>query len=459
MSEWTDAWTSDADARERGRALRDVLGHDGHAEFTAPVQRPSVTDFLARRNADRDPALVPLGHGRMSADAFAFFRGTAGLMAHDLAGAPVTGVIGQLCGDAHAGNFGLYGTDDGRIVIDINDFDETVAGPWEWDLKRLATSLVLAGRTGSRVGDDATRKAARHAAKAYRKACKHLAGLSFLDSWTALGDESAIERANADELFDDFESAAAKAVRNTSERVATKLTARDEDEWRFVPDPPVLTAVDAATRDAVVAALREYPATLHESRRRLVARYAPRDVAMRIVGTGSVGMRSYVVLLQGNDAADVNEALVLQVKQAGPSALAPYVTVGDGHDGERVVAGARLVQSETDLLFGWATVDLPGVGPRPFVVRQFRNRKGSIDPTVLTADHLDDYARLAGSLLARAHCRTIDPRVLAGYLEKGKPFDLAVADFAFAYAGRAEDDYAAFMTAIDGGELAAEYED
>lgn len=447
------SWTTAADARTEGRVLAEVLPHAGQAAFTPAGDRPAVIDFLATRNVGRDPNLLPLGHARMSADAFAFFRGSAGLMAHDLAAAPVTGLTGQLCGDAHAANFGLYGTDDGRIVMDVNDFDETAVGPWEWDLKRLATSLVLAGRTGSRVGDDATRKAARHAAKAYRKACKHLAGLGFLEAWTALGDEAAIERANADELFDDFEDAAAKAARNTSEKVAGKATGRDEGDWRFVPDPPVLTTVSDETRAAVLEGLAAYPASLHDSRQDLIARYRPRDVAMRVVGTGSVGMRAYVVLLQGNSSSD--EALVLQVKQAGRSVLAPHVPNADvSHEGERIVTGARLVQSQTDLLMGWTTV-----GDHQYVVRQFRNRKGSIDPTVLSADHLDDYARLAGSLLARAHARTIDPRVLAGYLEHGKAFDLAIADFAFAYAAQAEQDYTEFLALIDRGAIQVEYED
>ncbi|WP_460604086.1 DUF2252 domain-containing protein [Jatrophihabitans fulvus] len=441
--EWTDA----DEARAAGEQVRRTVPHDAHGTFVPATDRPTMVEFVRARDEGRDPALLPLAHHRIAVDAFAFFRGSAGLMAMDLADDPVTGLRAQICGDAHASNFGLYGTDDGRIVMNVNDFDETVVGPWEWDLKRLATSLVLAGRTGSRVGDEATRKAARHAARAYRRACRHLAGLPFLDAWTALGDESYIALADADALFDDFEAAAAKAVRNTSEKVAGKVTRRDDDVWRFVPDPPILTEVDDATTAAVVEGLRAYPPSLHASRRRLIERYATRDVAMRVVGTGSVGMRAYVALLQGNG----DEALVLQLKQAGPSALAPYLPPSEPmHDGQRVVEGARLVQSATDLLFGWTTI-----AGRPFIVRQFRNRKGSIDPTVLTADHLDDYARLAGALLARAHCRTIDARTLSGYLAKGKEFDAAVARFALAYADRVELDHAEFVAAIEADEVEA----
>lgn len=430
-------WLSAEDAWQQGRDLRKVVDHADQAEFTLAEGRPSVEAFLAQSNQGRLEELVPMRHERMAADPFAFFRGSAGLMAFDLAQDRVTGLHGQICGDAHAANFGLYGTHDGRIVMDINDFDETIVGPWEWDVKRLAASLVLAGRV-SGADADAQAKAARHAVRAYRKAAKHLADLPFLDSWTALGDESAISRAAAGELFDDFDRAAAKARRNTSEKVATKLTRRDGDgQWHFVPDPPILTAVDDATKDAVIEAAQEYVATLRGPRRRLLSRFQPCDVAMRIVGTGSVGLRAYVVLLQGN----AQEALILQVKQMTESALAPYVPQDAvHHEGHRVVQGARLVQVETDLLFGWATID-----GAPYIVRQFRNRKGEIDPTVLTEDHLDDYGRLAGSLLARAHTRSIDPRVLAGYCDDGKELDRALAAYAVAYADQVERDHAALL--------------
>jgi uncharacterized protein (DUF2252 family) len=442
-------WTSADDARDQGRSLRDQVPLDAHAAWSRPAERPTIEEFLAARNVGRMPELLPIGHGRMAASAFAFYRGSAGLMAHDLAGCPVTGVDAQICGDAHAANFGLYGTGDGRIVIDVNDFDETVVGPWEWDLKRLATSLVLAGRTGSNVGDDASRKAARDSAKAYRKAWKHLASLPFIESWAALGDENAIANAEAEALFDDFEEAASDAAKNTSEKVARKNTERLPDgTWRFVAKPPVLTPVDEETRQAVFDALPAYYGTLRRSSQPLAQRYRPRDVAMRVVGTGSVGMRAYVVLMEGNG----DEALILQVKQAGPSALAPYVEDAHPERGhaERIVLGARRVQAETDQLFGWA--DVAGT---PYIVRQFRNRKGSIDASLLTADHLDDYGRLVGALLARAHSRSVDPRVMDGYLRKGKEFDEAIADFALSYAEQVESDHAELLKLIDAGTIEA----
>lgn len=449
------AWRSADEAYDEGRALRDAVPLGAHAALGAGVadgaDRPSVAAYLAERDAGRLPHLLPIGHGRMVADPFAFFRGSAGLMAHDLAREPVTGLAAQLCGDAHAANFGLYGTHDGRIVMDLNDFDETVVGPWEWDVKRLATSLVLAARVGELVGDGPAREAAHDAARSYRETVAHLASLPFVDAWAALGDESAIDEADADELFDDFRKAAKKARRNTSEKVAGKITSREVDgDWHFRPDPPLLTALPQDEEDAVMAGLAEYATTLRRSWQQLLARFRSCDVAMRVVGTGSVGLRSYVVLMQGNG----QEALVLQAKEATPSALAPFVPGGPPrvkHEGKRVVLGARLAQSVSDQLMGWTTID-----GRPFVVRQFRNRKGSIDPTLLTRTHLDDYGRLAGALLARAHCRTLDARSLAGYLgagDEGGAFDDAVAEHALAYAGRVAADHAAMRALVDDGTL------
>lgn len=439
-------WSSAADARAAGLALRDVVSLTEQAECPVPADRPSVERFLAERAVGRMPQLLPLAHQRMAASPFAFFRGSAGLMARDLAATRSTGLIGQLCGDAHAANLGLYGAADGRVVMDINDFDETVQGPWEWDLKRLATSLVLAGRTGAQVGDRATSKAARHAAREYRKMVRRLAEQPFLESFATLGGESTISIVDADNLFDDFRRAASAAARNTSERATVKIAHRHEDgEWHFVESPPVLTEVDDATARAVIAGLESYRQTLRQPWDHAIVRFRPRAVAHRVVGTGSVGLRSYLVLLQGNG----DESLILQLKQSAPSALAPFLpptTVA--HEAQRVVHGARFVQAETDPLMGWTTID-----DRPYVVRQFRNRKGSIDATLLTDDHIDDYGRLAGALLARAHSRSIDPRVLAAYLEDGREMDAAIAAFATTYADRVEADHAALRELIAAGRI------
>ncbi|MAU84500.1 DUF2252 domain-containing protein [Gordonia sp. Z-3] len=439
--------------RAEGRALRADVPIDAHDHAAVSATRPTVLDFIAHSNANRLEHLIGLRVGRMIASPFTFFRGSAGLMAADLAGSPATGLTAQLCGDAHAANFGLYGTPDGQIVMDINDFDETIEGPWEWDLKRLATSLVLAGREGG-VAESGCVDAAEDSVKSYRRTMRGLAEVGFLRSWNALPDESALERVKADELLDDFAKAAKKARRNTSAKVAAKWTEHLDDHEtgirsrRFVSDPPILTAVDPAVSDAVVDGLERYADTLRESRRTLMARYSVADVAFRIVGTGSVGLRNYVALLLGNH----DEVLVLQLKQAQPSALAPFLPAATPqHEGKRIVRGARLVQSETDILLGWTTID-----DRPYIVRQFRNLKGDIDPTDLERDHLDDYGRLAGALLARAHARSLDPRLLAGYFEDDSDLDEVIGRYAVRYADRTEADHETLVEAVRAGRVPAD---
>ncbi|MBW0270114.1 hypothetical protein ATM97_03140 [Nocardia sp. MH4] len=451
------SYVSAEDARERGRAARQRVPVDARDRAVESPDRPTVLEFVEASNQGRIERLIPLRIGRMTASPFTFFRGAAGLMAADLAAGPDSGLTAQICGDAHAANFGLYGTQRGEIVMDINDFDETVLGPWEWDLERLAASLVLAGRESGADEDDCVR-AARDAARFYRQTAAELAEMPFMQSWTALPDESILGKAKADDLIDDFKKAAKKARKNTSAKVVAKWTEHLDDhetgisKHRFVSDPPILTPVEEPVADAVIDGLQRYAGTIRESRRALLARFAVSDVAFRIVGTGSVGLHSYVALLHGNDG----ESLVLQVKQARPSALAPFLPpVAPRHEGERIVAGARSVQSETDILLGWTTVELDE--PLPFIVRQFRNLKGSIDPAGLSADDLDDYGRLAGALLARAHSRSLDPRTLAGYLDDdGEAFDEAVAAYAVRYADRTEADHAELVAAVSAGKIAAE---
>lgn len=451
------SYVSAEDARERGRAARRRVPVTDRDRAAESPDRPGVLDFLAASNRGRIERLIPLRVGRMAASPFTFFRGAAGLMAADLAAGPASGLTAQICGDAHAANFGLYGNQRGEIVMDINDFDETVLGPWEWDLDRLAASLVLAGREGGADEDECLR-AARDAARSYRRTVADLAELPFLEAWTAMHDESILTDAKAEDLTDNFKKAAKKARKNTSAKVVAKWTEHLDDhetdisKHRFVSDPPVLTAVDERVAEAVIDGLERYAGTLRESRRALLARFAVSDVAFRIVGTGSVGLHSYVALLHGNDG----EALVLQVKQAAPSSLTPFLPpVPPRHEGERIVVGARSVQSDTDILLGWTTVELDE--PLPFIVRQFRNLKGSIDPAGLSADDLDDYGRLAGALLARAHARSLDPRTLAGYLDDDEDgFEEAVARYAVRYADRTEADHAELVAAVAAGTVAAE---
>ncbi|GHH63384.1 DUF2252 domain-containing protein [Lentzea cavernae] len=445
-------WVEPEEVYARGRALRSSVDFKAHRPMSLAPKRPSVLEFVRASNEGRIENLIPLRVGRMLENPFAFFRGAAGLQAGDLAAGCSTGLHAQLCGDAHAANFGLYGTPEGQIVMDINDFDETLPGPWEWDLKRLVASLVLAGRVGG-VSDKGCRDAAEDAVSAYRGTIKHLAEIPFMDSWTALGDESTLSKVKADDLINDFSKAAEKSRKNTSAKFAAKWTAHDGEKWRFITNPPTFTEATPPTAAAVIASLPSYVDTLRESRTNLIMRYGVSDVAFRVVGTGSVGLRNYLILLHGNGS----EALVLQAKEARPSALQPFLDVEPAkHEGKRIVHGARLVQAETDILLGWTTIE-----GRHFIVRQFRNRKGEIDATTLKRDDLDDYGRFAGALLARAHTRSLDPRLLAGYFQNGGGNDLdeAFAKYAFDYADQTEADHAALVGLVKNGKLPAVVED
>ena len=409
--------------------------------------------FKTLINIFRIPELAAIRVGRMAAAPFAFLRGSAGLMAYDLARTPVTGIGAQICGDAHAGNFGLYADARGGLVIDLNDFDETVHGPWEWDLKRLAASLVLAGREAG-ADEDTCRTAAQYAAGSYRRTMRLLAKIPALDAWNAIADEQLVSHTDAHDLLGTLERVSQKARGNTSGRFAAKSTEAVEGGGRrFIDAPPVLRRVPDAEAAVVAASLEEYLTTFSEDRLPLLARYAVHDVAFRVVGTGSVGLRSYVVLLLDHR----DEALVLQVKEARSSVLLPHLaTVGlalpeVAHEGRRVVLGQKRMQVVSDILLGWTSVE-----GRPFQVRQFRNRKGSVDPAALAADQIDDYARMTGALLARAHAHSADPRLVAGYCGKSEELDEAIASFSVAYADRTEADHAELVAAVQAGRIAGE---
>ncbi|MGY0017394.1 DUF2252 domain-containing protein [Streptomyces sp. cg35] len=436
-----------------GKALRQRVPRASHADIRPGTDRPDAVRAVEESNTGRLPELTAIRVGRMAATPFAFLRGSAGLMAHDLVSTPLTGIGAQICGDAHAANFGLYGDARGGLVIDLNDFDETVHGPWEWDVKRLAASLVLAGREAG-ADEDTCREAAHDAAGAYRRTMRLLAKLPALDAWNAIADEELVSHTDAHDLLGTLERVSEKARHNTSGRFAARSTEAVADGGRrFVDAPPVLRGVPDGEAAAVAASLGAYLETLSPDRLPLLGRYAIHDVAFRVVGTGSVGTRSYVVLLLDHRG----EPLVLQVKEARPSVLLPHLSAAGfeppavEHEGRRVVLGQKRMQVVSDILLGWTTVD-----GRPFQVRQFRNRKGSVDPAALAADQVDDYARMTGALLARAHAHSADPRVIAGYCGKNEELDEAVASFAVAYADRTEADHGELVRAVREGRVAAE---
>ncbi|MBG0853858.1 DUF2252 domain-containing protein [Streptomyces spinoverrucosus] len=451
FAEWTGQGARSP--KTEGKTLRERVPRHAHATLDLDGARPDAVAAVEESNRGRIPELTPIRVGRMAATPFAFLRGSAGLMAYDLARTPMTRIRAQICGDAHAANFGLYGDARGGLVIDLNDFDETVYGPWEWDLKRLAASLVLAGREAG-ADEDTCRAAAHDAAGAYRRTMRLLARLPVLDAWNAIADEELVSHTDAHDLLGTLERVSEKARANTSGRFAARSTELTEEGGRrFVDAPPVLRRVPDGEAAAVAAALEAYLTTLSEDRLPLLSRHAVHDVAFRIVGTGSVGLRSYVVLLLDHRG----EALILQVKEARGSALTPHLLTAGfeappvDHEGRRVVLGQKRMQVVSDILLGWTTVD-----GRPFQVRQFRNRKGSVDPAALSTDQLDDYARMTGALLARAHSHSADPRLISGYCGKNEELDEAMAAFAVTYADVTEADHAALVAAVRSGRVRAE---
>jgi uncharacterized protein (DUF2252 family) len=440
MSELFTGWRPAADLLAEGARRRAEQPVEEVARFEPGPDRPDPVKLIEASNVDRDETLIPLRYERMALSPFTFLRGAAVVMAADLAGAPTSGLRGHICGDAHASNFGLYASPERHLIMDVNDFDETVHGPWEWDLKRLVASLAVAARANG-LPDAAGRAAARDCAAGYRAAVCELANMPLFEGHFMTTSQETLERFDLTDIARTFDRVRRKARKNTSRRVAERFTRRPaHDSWHFVPDPPVLTAVEPAVRDAVVAGLDAYGATLHEEVRWLLSRYTVADVAHRVVGLGSVGLRSFVVLLHGN----TDEALILQVKQSRQSALAPHVPAPPvDHEGKRIVCGQRWMQTVSDPLLGWTTID-----GRPYQVRQFRDMKGSIDPSTLKADQLDDYARVVGVVLGRAHGQSLDPRLLHGYCDvDGPAFDAAFERFAVAYADRTEADHATFVAA------------
>ncbi len=449
-------WVDPSEVRVAGQQLRTRAPVEAHAHHEPADDRPDPVGEVERVNTGRLRELAALRVGRMVSSPFAYLRGSAGLMAADLTASTVTGIAAQICGDAHAANFGLYASPERRLVMDVNDFDETVQGPWEWDVKRLAASIVVAGREAG-VPDEQCERAARDCVDTYRAALREMAGMPVLEAWYLTTDRNTLEHFNVGDITETFERVRKKAKKNTSRKVAAKFTQRIErDEWRFVPDPPILTSVPDGIAADVVAGLESYAGQLHPELRYLLSRFSVEDVASRIVGLGSVGLRNYVVLLHGNG----EDALVMQVKEARDSAVAPHLPPGypvhTGHDGQRIVQGQQWMQTVSDILLGWTTID-----GREFLVRQFRDMKGSIDPAALKPDELDDYARVVGAVLARAHGDSTDPRRLSGYCDgqselDGVAFDTALARFAMRYADQTERDHAALLAAVRSGRIPAE---
>ena len=439
-----------------GRARRKALPRTEHAAWNPPSGRPDPVALVEADNVDRLPWLVPIRHGRMSPSAFTFYRGTAGVMASDLAGTPNTGLRVQLCGDAHLSNFGAYTSPDRRLVFDVNDFDETLPGPWEWDVKRLAASFVLAAaHIGLSPGEQS--RMARRSVAAYRDAMHTFAEAGVLETWYA--------RFEVDELIGKLPPAirerTEKKTRSARDRdslqALRKLAIEVDGEHRIRSDPPVLVPLreitdrfpNAEVETAVAHVLEAYRKSLAPNRQVLLDRYRPVDTALKVVGVGSVGTRCWITLFQGRDRDD---PLFLQLKEPGRSALEGYLPASRYRNpGRRVVEGQQLMQASRDIFLGWTT----GPEGRAYYVRQLRDGKLSVNVDRMVPEAMKLYAELCGDTLARGHARSGDPVAIAAYLGNSDTFDRAIAEFAEAYAQQAVADHARFLAAIDDGALAA----
>jgi uncharacterized protein (DUF2252 family) len=429
------------------------------------ADRADPVQILASQDVTRVPELVPIRHGRMLASPFAFYRGAAAVMAADLAACPSSGLEVQLCGDAHLSNFGVFMAPDRRLIFDINDFDETNPGPFEWDVKRLAASFAAAGRALG-LKNSRRRAAIAAAAAGYRNEIRRLARMRDLDVWYARADIETLERmldSISTRQRKTFEKQAAKAERKDSMRAFSKLTRSDGDQLRIRSDPPLIVPVDELLQDGddptVVEAhirglIEAYRGTLTPDVRELADRYHYVDLAHKVVGVGSVGTRCWIVLLLGHDR---NDPLFLQVKEAGPSVLAQFAGRGRyRNQGRRVVEGQRLMQAASDVLLGWISAEGVIDGkPRDFYVRQLWDGKGSAQIDTMDSEGLRLYATLCGETLARGHARSGDRIAIASYLGGGDGFDKAICDFAHSYADQNERDYAAFEAAVHSGRLEA----
>ncbi|HEY3191544.1 MAG TPA: DUF2252 domain-containing protein [Solirubrobacterales bacterium] len=447
-----------------GRAARSRAPRKSHAVCAPEADRPDPVEILERQDQTRAPDLVPIRHGRMLASPFSFYRGAAAVMAADLAATPSSGLKVQLCGDAHLSNFGAFMAPDRRLIFDINDFDETHrGGPFEWDVKRLAASFAVASRAlGLKRGQCAAAVSA--AAAAYRREIRRLAGLRDLDVWYSRVDVEALERYLSEvspPRREKFMKGVAKAEHKDSLRAFAKLTRRDGDVVRIISDPPLIVPIEELVKESestIEMTLRvlvnQYRRTLHPDVRHLADRYRYVHAAHKVVGVGSVGTRCWIVLLLGRDGED---PLFLQVKEAGPSVLAPYLGAARyRHEGRRVVEGQRLMQAASDLFLGWLSAEgIDGV-QKQFYVRQLWDGKGSFEIEEMGPEDLRRYASLCGETLARGHARSGDRIAIASYLGRGEAFDRAICDFAEAYADQNERDYKAFSVAVESGRLAAE---
>ncbi|MFI1014667.1 DUF2252 domain-containing protein [Streptomyces sp. NPDC020965] len=449
---------------ERGRAARKRVPRSSHAGFTPGTRRTDPVTVVEEQSERRVRELVPIRYGRMTESPFRFYRGAAAIMAGDLASTPNSGITAQLCGDAHMLNFRLLGSPERRLVFDINDFDETLPGPWEWDVKRLAVSLVIAGRENGYPAKERAR-IVRAAVRSYRERMRVFAGMGNLDVWYDRGDMERLQVLADQRLSARGRGRVAKAMAKARTRDSLqafgKLTRLRDGERRFVPDPPLLVPIEdllrGGERDRLVRELHRlvdrYGRSLSTERRQLLRQYRVADIARKVVGVGSVGTRCWVLLLLGRDDED---PLILQAKEADRSVLAAHVGESEyQNQGKRVVAGQRLMQAVGDMFLGWDRVKGLDGHQRDFYVRQLHDWKGILDPTIMVPNGMRVFGELCGQTLARAHARSGDRIAIAAYLGAGDVFDIALVEFAEGYADQNERDHLALVTAVRDGRVPA----
>jgi uncharacterized protein (DUF2252 family) len=451
----------------RGKMARGEVPRASHAEFDPGPDRPDPISLLEEQAKTRLPDLVPVRYGRMMVSPFTYYRGAALPMASDLATTPVSGLAVQACGDAHLSNFGIFGAPDRRLVFDVNDFDETLPGPWEWDVKRLAASLEVAGRDNG-FADKERRGIVTAAAAGYRQAMRSFAGMTNLDVWYARADIDQLRaelnsqmKARQRKVLD---KGIAKARTRDSMQEVSKLTRMVDGRPQIIDEPPLLVpAVQLAENEQqwetflsqITDLIAKYRRTMETDRRYLLEQYDYCDLARKVVGVGSVGTRCWIVLMLGRDDSD---PLFLQVKEAEESVLSRFVgTSKYANQGQRVVAGQRLMQAASDIFLGWVHIvaGLDGKD-RDFYVRQLRDWKFSVDISTMVPDGMRQYGQLCGWTLARAHARSGDRIAIASYLGSSDVFDKAIVQFAVAYADQNEKDHDALVHAVKSGRLAAE---
>jgi uncharacterized protein (DUF2252 family) len=457
-----------AESAARGKAARAAVPRTSHAVFDPGPDRPDPIALLEEQATTRVPELVPVRWGRMLVSPFTYYRGAALPMASDLATTPVSGLAVQACGDAHLSNFGIFGSAERRLVFDVNDFDETLPGPWEWDVKRLAASLEVAGRENGFPAKQ-RRDIVIAAVAGYRQAMRDFAGKTNLEVWYARADVEQL-RADLDTQFTArqrkrFDEGVAKARTRDSMQTVAKLTRIVDGRPRILSDPPLLVPITelipgdtdrAAFESDLSALVAQYRRTLETDRRFLLEQYEVCDMARKVVGVGSVGTRCWIILMLGRDTGD---PLFLQVKEAERSVLSRFVGASKyANQGQRVVAGQRLMQATSDIFLGWqrTAAGLDGK-PRDFYVRQLRDWKFSLDIATMVPAGMRAYGQVCGWTLARAHARSGDRVAIAAYLGKSDVFDRAVAQFAVAYADQNERDHQALADAAAAGRITAEH--